>query len=244
MGFSPGSTHPLHRRWEERGASAPRRATQNPWALAPDGTSTAAPPIARFSPTINTADPGIRSRAFFSRGGSSPAIAPMIRELTASPAQPQVIANPIAVPVIRGKLCPQSPASSETPAPSKVPRETPAPPPCRLVRPQHQERRDRHRHDATSVTSSPEHESESAKPRPGQPAIPAQIPATECSAPSPRESLAQSDAAEASSTHQLRNQYRETKVPSISSSGLPRIGPTSASTNAALPVGAGIGVNA
>ena len=62
--------------------------------------------IARFSPTINTADPGISSSAFFSRVGSPPAIAPMIRELTARPAHPQVMANPIAVPVMRGNADP------------------------------------------------------------------------------------------------------------------------------------------
>ena len=44
--------------------------------------------------------------AFLSRAGSSPAIAPISRELTASPAHPQVIAKPMAVPLMRGKALP------------------------------------------------------------------------------------------------------------------------------------------
>ena len=54
--------------------------------------------IAKISPTISTADAGIRSRAFFNRSGSPPAMAPMMRELTARPAHPQVITKPMAVP--------------------------------------------------------------------------------------------------------------------------------------------------
>ena len=55
---------------------------------------------------MTTADAGITSRAFFSRSGSPPAMSPMIRELTASPAHPQVITKPMAVPVMRGKASP------------------------------------------------------------------------------------------------------------------------------------------
>jgi len=49
--------------------------------------------IARFTPTITTAAPGMSRSAFFSRSGSPPAIAPIKRELTARPAHPQVITN-------------------------------------------------------------------------------------------------------------------------------------------------------
>ena len=40
------------------------------------------------------------------RKGSPPAMAPMILELTARPAQPQVMTKPMAVPVMRGKAVP------------------------------------------------------------------------------------------------------------------------------------------
>ena len=44
--------------------------------------------------------------ALFKRAGSSPAMAPIMRELTASPAHPHVITKPMAVPVILGKALP------------------------------------------------------------------------------------------------------------------------------------------
>ena len=59
--------------------------------------------MARFRAIISTAEPGIRSRAFLRRSGSPPAMAPMMRELTARPAHPQVMTKPMAVPVMRGK---------------------------------------------------------------------------------------------------------------------------------------------
>ena len=62
--------------------------------------------MARFKPTIKTAETGITNRAFFSRSGSPPAIAPMMRELTARPIHPQVMTKPMAVPVMRGKASP------------------------------------------------------------------------------------------------------------------------------------------
>src|ERR1039458_3116034 len=62
--------------------------------------------MARLTPTIKTAEAGMRRRAFLSRKGSPPAIAPMRRELTASPAQPQVMTKPMAVPDMRGKALP------------------------------------------------------------------------------------------------------------------------------------------
>src|SRR5215467_4708507 len=55
---------------------------------------------------MTTENTGITSSALLRRLGSPPAIAPMIRELTASPIQPQVMANPMAVPVIRGNTFP------------------------------------------------------------------------------------------------------------------------------------------
>src|SRR5580700_3093894 len=60
----------------------------------------------RLMPIINTAEPGMRSSAFLSRSGSPPAMAPMMGELTASPAHPQVMTNPMAVPVMRGNALP------------------------------------------------------------------------------------------------------------------------------------------
>src|ERR1039457_1769864 len=62
--------------------------------------------IARLMATITTENAGITSNAFFSLLGSPPAIAPMMRELTARPSQPQVMAKPMAVPVILGKASP------------------------------------------------------------------------------------------------------------------------------------------
>src|SRR5271166_3509693 len=53
-----------------------------------------------------TEHPGITIRAFLNLAASPPAIAPITRELTASPVHPQVITKPIAVPVIRGKASP------------------------------------------------------------------------------------------------------------------------------------------
>ena len=62
--------------------------------------------MARFNATIRTADAGITSNAFFRRRGSPPAMAPMIRELTASPHHPHVMTRPIAVPDILGNASP------------------------------------------------------------------------------------------------------------------------------------------
>ena len=62
--------------------------------------------MAKINPTISTDDAGISKSAFLSRRGSPPAIPPMIRELTASPAHPQVMTNPIDVPGRLGKLLP------------------------------------------------------------------------------------------------------------------------------------------
>src|ERR1039457_7593819 len=62
--------------------------------------------IARLIATITTENAGISSNAFFSLLGSPPAIATMMRALTARPSQPQVMAKPMAVPVILGKASP------------------------------------------------------------------------------------------------------------------------------------------
>src|ERR1700739_76738 len=62
--------------------------------------------IARFNTTIRTADAGKSSKAFLSRLGSPPAMAPMIHELTARPTHPQVMTKPNAVPVMRGNAAP------------------------------------------------------------------------------------------------------------------------------------------
>src|ERR1017187_5132531 len=62
--------------------------------------------IARLIAIITTENAGITSNAFLSLLGSPPAIAPMMRELTARPSQPQVMAKPMAVPVILGKASP------------------------------------------------------------------------------------------------------------------------------------------
>src|SRR5215472_17742219 len=62
--------------------------------------------IATFRTIMRIADTGNRSNAFFKRNGSPPAMEPIIRELTASPTQPQVITNPMAVPVMRGNAAP------------------------------------------------------------------------------------------------------------------------------------------
>src|ERR1039458_5275994 len=62
--------------------------------------------MARFKPTMRTAEAGMTSRAFLSRLGSGPAMAPMMRELTARPTHPQVMTMPIAVPVMRGNAVP------------------------------------------------------------------------------------------------------------------------------------------
>ena len=63
---------------------------------------------ARFTAIISTDIAGSTSRAFFKRARSPPAMDPMMRELTASPIQLDVIAIPIAVPVMRGKTSPSS----------------------------------------------------------------------------------------------------------------------------------------
>src|SRR3954451_10229916 len=62
--------------------------------------------IATFNTIIKTAEAGKMRSAFLSRRGSEPAIDPMMRELTASPTQPQVMTKPSAVPVICGKAWP------------------------------------------------------------------------------------------------------------------------------------------
>ena len=62
--------------------------------------------MAKFTPTISTEKAGITSNAFFRREASVPAIAPMMRELTARPIQPQVMTSPMAVPDMRGKASP------------------------------------------------------------------------------------------------------------------------------------------
>ena len=64
--------------------------------------------MTRFTAIIRTAAPGMSRRARLRRAGSSPAIAPMMRELTASPAHPQVMTKPMAVPLMRGKALPTS----------------------------------------------------------------------------------------------------------------------------------------
>jgi len=60
-------------------------------------------------PIIRTADPGKTSRAFFRGCGSPLAMAPMMLELMARPIHqtsihPQVMTNPMAVPVMRAKV--------------------------------------------------------------------------------------------------------------------------------------------
>ena len=62
--------------------------------------------MARLRTIIRMADAGMRRRAFLRRRGSPPAMAPMSLELTARPAQPQVMTKPMAVPVMRGKAVP------------------------------------------------------------------------------------------------------------------------------------------
>ena len=59
--------------------------------------------MTRFTAIIRTAAPGISRRARLRRAGSPPAIAPMMRELTARPAHPQVMTKPMAVPRHAGK---------------------------------------------------------------------------------------------------------------------------------------------
>ncbi len=61
---------------------------------------------ARVTAIISTDIPGITSSAFFRRAGSPAAMEPITRELTASPIQLEVIAIPIAVPVMRGNTSP------------------------------------------------------------------------------------------------------------------------------------------
>src|SRR6202161_1682052 len=57
----------------------------------------------RFRTIIRTDEAGITSNALRMRLGSPPAMAPMMWELTARPAHPQVMTMPMAVEVMRGK---------------------------------------------------------------------------------------------------------------------------------------------
>jgi hypothetical protein len=74
------------------------------WSLYRDVTAR----NAKFTAIISTDIPGSTSRAFFNRVGSPAPMDPMMRELTASPIQLDVIAIPIAVPVMRGNRSPMS----------------------------------------------------------------------------------------------------------------------------------------